>query len=110
MPTGRRRLFIYYRVAEPALAAACRAVQQAQQALCAQHAGLQAGLLQSPAASPTGERTLMETYAMEAAANSAGVDETLQAVIETALRGALQPWLAPQQRHVEVFVDAPCAS
>lgn len=110
MQPGSRRLFIYYRLGDEAVAAACEAVRHAQQALCARHPGLQAELLQSPASSSTGERTLMETYAMDARAQAAGVDQTLQAAIETAVCGALQPWLAPARRHLEVFVDTPCAS
>lgn len=110
MQPGRRRLFIYYRLDDAAVAAACQAVRHAQQALCSRHPGLHAELLQSPASSSTGERTLMETYEMEARAQAAGVDETLQAAIEAAVSGALRPWLAPAQRHLEVFVDTPCAS
>ena len=109
MQPGSRRLFIYYRLDEQALTAACEAVWRAQNALRARHPGLHAELLQSPASSSAGERTLMETYAMDAQANPAGVDETLQMAIESDLRTALQPWLAAAQRHLEVFVDTPCA-
>lgn len=110
MKPGSRRLFIYYRLDDRALPAACEAIRRAQQALRTQHGGLHAELLQAPAAASSGERTLMETYAMDAGAQAAGVDERLQAAIEAEMRSALQPWVAPQQRHVEVFVDIPCAS
>ncbi|MEW6703584.1 MAG: DUF4936 family protein [Pseudomonadota bacterium] len=110
MQPGSRRLFIYYRLAEADLPAACAAVRQAQQALCARHAGLVAGLLQAPAPSAAGERTVMETYVMDAQVNAQGVDAALQAAVEATLCAALKPWLAHRQRHLEVFVDLPCAS
>ena len=110
MQAGSRRLFIYYRIAGPACAAACRAVQAAQQALCARHPGLVAELLQASAPAATGETTLMETYAMDARVSVAGVDAALQAAIEAELVRALQPWAPAAARHTEVFVDLPCAS
>jgi hypothetical protein len=110
MQHGRRRLFIYYRLDERALASACAAARRAQQGLCARHAGLVAELLLAPGAAADGRRTLMETYAMEARVDAQGVGEALQAQIEAGMSAALQPWLAPSQRHLEVFVDAPCAS
>jgi hypothetical protein len=110
MQPGGRRLFIYYRLDDRSVAAACDALRQAQRALCARYPGLHAELLQSPASSSSGERTLMETYSMQTRAESAGVDETLQAAIEAAAGAALRPWLAPAQRHLEVFIDMPCAS
>lgn len=107
MSSGSRRLFIYYRLDEQALVAAVPAVQAAQQALRQQHPGLNAQLLQAPAPSSGGERTLMETYAMH---TPGGVDEALQGQIESALQLALRPWLGDGRRHLEVFIDLPCAS
>jgi hypothetical protein len=52
----------------------------------------------------------METYARDARVSAKGIDTELQAAIEAALCAALQPWLAPAARHLEVFGDAPCAS
>ena len=84
-----RRLFVYYRVAEPALAATVAAVRAMQAALAEAHAGLHADLLRRPELRD-GAVTLMETYS-----------------------GALPPGLAttlaaatvdlPQPRHLEWF-------
>ena len=105
MACGERQLFIYYRVAERELAAACAAVTLAQQALRARHAGLLTQLLRRPAASAEGERTVMEIYAVDARVSPAGVGEALQAEIEAELAAALHPWRAARMRHVEVFVN-----
>ena len=56
-----RRLFVYYRVAEPALAATVAAVRAMQAALAEAHAGLHADLLRRPELRD-GAVTLMETY------------------------------------------------
>ena len=84
-----RRLFVYYRVAEPALAATVAAVRAMQAALAEAHTGLHADLLRCPELRD-GAVTLMETYS-----------------------GALPPGLAttlaaatvdlPQPRHLEWF-------
>jgi len=84
-----RRLFVYYRVAEPALAATVAAVRAMQAALAEAHTGLHADLLRRPELQD-GAVTLMETYS-----------------------GALPPGLAtslaaatvdlPQPRHLEWF-------
>ncbi|MED5622014.1 DUF4936 family protein [Ideonella sp. BN130291] len=105
MPSGQRRLFIYYRLAERDLAPACTAARHAQAALCARHAGLVAALLRRPEASVDGLHTVMETYVMDAQFNPAGIDAALQDMIDTELAAALRPWLAAQTRHVEVFVE-----
>lgn len=105
MDAGRLRLFIYYRLAEAQVSAAAAAVRQAQQALCERHPGLTAGLLQRPEPSPAGDRTLMETYVVEAGARPQGVDAALQAEIESSLRPALHPWLGEGARHSELFED-----
>ena len=110
MRPGGRRLFIYYRLAEGDLLVACAAARDAQRQLCEEHAGLAAELLCAPAPGAAGERTVMETYAKDARVSATGVDTDLQAAIEARLCAALQPWLAPVQRHLEVFGDAPCAS
>ena len=110
MQPGGRRLFIYYRLAERDLPAACAAVRDAQRLLGRQHPGLAAELLCTPAPDAARNRTLMETYARDGQVSAAGVDADLQSAIEAALCAALRPWLAPSQRHLEVFGDAPCAS
>jgi hypothetical protein len=103
MRSGRRRLFIYYRLAECDVAPACAAVRRAQHTLCTRHPGLAAELLQRPEPSADGQRTLMETYVVDAQAEPGGVDAGLQAEIETLLCAALQPW-GGVTRHIEVFV------
>lgn len=56
------RLYVYYRVAQPALAPTVATVRQLQAALVAAHPGLRAELLRRPELRE-GEVTLMETYA-----------------------------------------------
>jgi len=103
MDAGRHELFIYYRLAEADLAAACLALQAAQAALCSAHAGLRARLLRRPAASADGTCTLMETYTMD----THGIDAPLQAQIERSAAAALAPWLAAGARHTETFTELP---
>ena len=110
LASGARSLFIYYRLDEQALAPATCALQAAQARLCAAYAGLEAGLLWSPAPSAQGERTVMETYRMDEDVNTLGVTPPLQAAIEAEMAGALRPWLVAGRRRTEDFVDAPCAS
>jgi hypothetical protein len=107
MRVGSRRLFIYYRLDPRHLAAASEAVAGVQQALRTQHPGLIAELLIAPAAGPA--RTLMETYAMEAAIRADGIDDALQAAIVDGTSAALATWVAPADRHLEVFLTL-CAS
>ena len=84
-----RRLYVYYRVPEPQLAAVRVAVTALQAGLMQRLPGLQAGLLRRPELRD-GEVTLMETYH--------GVDaDSLQAALAEAV-GAL-----PQPRHSEWF-------
>ena len=104
MRSGRRCLFIYYRLAERALPDACGAVRRAQQALCERHPGLTAELLQRPQASADGWRTVMETYVMDAAREPEGIDAALGSAIEAEIQAVLRPWLAGP-RHVEAFTD-----
>ena len=93
MPTGPApaalRLYVYYRVASPALGAAMQAVGQVQAALLAAHPGLRAELLRRPALD-LGEVTLMEVYA-------GSVTPALLAAIEQAAAAL------PQPRHNELF-------
>lgn len=110
MQVGRRRLFIYYRVAERELGAVGFAVQHAQRALCERHPGLSSELLYAPKPNAAGERTMMETYARNAQVSASGIDAPLQAAIEAELCEVLRPWLHAGMRHVEVFEEAPCAS
>ena len=83
------QLFVYYRVAEPALAATVAAVRQLQARLVDSHPGLQAQLLRRPDLRE-GEVTLMETYT---GAVPPGLADSL-AQAATAL---------PQPRHHEWF-------
>jgi hypothetical protein len=86
-----RRLYVYYRVPEPALAATVAAVRALQAALIAQHAGLRAEVLRRPELRD-GEVTLMETYAA-----ATGISPALQAAITEAASQL------PQPRHTETF-------
>lgn len=84
-----RRLFVYYRVPEPALAGTVAAVRQMQAALVGRHPGVQADLLRRPEVR-AGEVTLMETYAGTLTpAALADLDQAAQAL--------------PQPRHAEWF-------
>ncbi len=93
MPTGPApaalRLYVYYRVAGPALGATVQAVGLVQAALLAAHPGLQAELLRRPAPDPD-EVTLMEVYA-------GSVTPALLTAIEQAAAAL------PQPRHNELF-------
>ncbi|HET9645586.1 MAG TPA: DUF4936 family protein [Burkholderiaceae bacterium] len=102
--TGRQ-LFVYYRVNEAQLCAARCAIQAAQQSLRVSTAGLVAKLLERPDPAPDGRRTLMETYALP----GRDVDTELQQRIEATMIEASWRWI-DGERHVEVFIDSPCAS
>ena len=84
-----RQLFVYYRVAEPALAATVAAVRAMQAALAEAHAGLHADLLRRPELRD-GAVTLMETYS---GALPPGLATTLAAATND----------LPQPRHLEWF-------
>ena len=86
-----RRLYVYYRVPEPVLAATVKAVRTMQATLTAAHPGLQAELLRRPELRD-GEVTMMETYAA-----AAGITPAMQATIEQ----AASPF--PHPRHTESF-------
>lgn len=90
--TGRR-LYVYYRVAEPALAATVAAVRAMQAALVEAHPGLRAELLRRPELRD-GEVTLMETYA-----GTTGMSPALEAAITQ----AANTLPLPQPRHTERF-------
>lgn len=85
----QRRLYIYYRVPESALAATLDAVRAVQADLLAAHAGLATELLRRPEAG-NGEVTLMEAY-------GGGLDEARLAAIAAATSAL------PQPRHHELF-------
>lgn len=93
MPTGPAlgalRLYVYYRVAGPALGATVHAVGRVQAALLAAHPGLRAELLRRPELDQ-GEVTLMEVY-------TGSVTPALLAAIEQAAAAL------PQPRHNELF-------
>ena len=93
----QRRLYVFYRVPEAALAATVAAVRQVQATLVAAHPGLQADLLRRPELRD-GAVTLMETYVMETCAG--GVTPALLATIEHAASPL------PQPRHSEWFEPA----
>jgi hypothetical protein len=84
-----RRLYVYYRVDEAALAATVAAVHALQMALCATHPGLSVGLQRRPETA-LGQVTLMETYA-------GAVTLDLRQALDKAAAGL------PQPRHNEVF-------
>ena len=86
-----RRLYVYYRVPEPTLAATVAAVRAVQAALTAAHPGLRAKLLRRPGVRD-GEVTLMETYDA-----TVGISPALQAAITQASASL------PQPRHNENF-------
>ena len=91
-------LYIYYRVAEADLVAACVAARTMQQQICTRYPGLQTDLLQRPQA-VDGAVTLMETYTA-LPANCALV--MLQTDIEHAAQSMSAGLRVP--RHVEVFI------
>ena len=86
-----RRLYVYYRVPQQALATTLEAVRTMHAMLIAAHPGLQAELLRRPELRD-GEVTLMETYAA-----AAGISPAMQARIEHAAHAL------PQPRHTESF-------
>ena len=88
-PVTDRRLFVYYHVAEPALAATVAAVRAMQAALAAAHTGLYAEMLRRPDLRD-GAVTLMETYS-----------GALPPGLATALAAAAVD--LPQPRHLEWF-------
>ena len=93
------RLYVYYRVAEPALAATVHAAQALQAGLLARHPGLQAQLLRRPELQG-GEVTLMEAYA-------GAITPALAAAIAQA---AAAISALPQPRHVELFDELTMAT
>jgi len=95
---GARRLYIYYRVPAVDAALCCGEIVQWQRALCAALPGLQAELLRRPQADAQALATLMETYAAPQ-----GIDDALQARIETEALAVVGTRLIGA-RHTEVFV------
>ena len=99
-----RELFVYYRVRPEAADAAYAAVDRLQTAVIAEFPGLQARVLRRPIppnAPPTALQTWMEIYAMHPQGGGAGVDPSMQKVIET--NAALLASFIEGGRHVEVF-------
>jgi hypothetical protein len=96
--SGRRELYVYYRVAPAHWRAAADAVSAWQQEVRSARPGLIARVLRRLDVRDDAI-TLMETYAFES--DTGTVDDALQSAIE---RGppALQAWLNGQ-RHVEPF-------
>ena len=96
-PATGQELYVYYRVAEASLDAACDAAQLLQRRLRDAYPGLQTRLLRRPQAAE-GRCTLMEIYA-----RSGGIDAQLQAEIDAAALAALAAWQIGG-RHTEVFL------
>lgn len=96
-----QEVFVYYKVAEADVGAVRAAADALQQALRADHPGLQARLLRRPGSSD-GLVTVMELYAHAATpTHPGGVDADLRAAIDERAQ-ALRPWLKTP-RHTEVF-------
>ncbi len=94
-----RSLFIYWKVAPPIAMRAREAARSWQAGLRAAHPGLRIGLYERTDAAARAEVdvTFMETYAIEG-----GIEDALQAAIDSAGSAGLQALGAPR-RHVEVF-------
>ena len=116
-----RELFVYYRVRSAQAGAAHRAALAFQGELRSRHPALMARLLRrdentvqgidsdsdiANATATASEQTWMETYAIDARTDAAGVSQALQAEIEAGGR-ALAPFIHGT-RHTEVFIA--CAS
>jgi uncharacterized protein with NRDE domain len=100
-PTGRRHVFVYYRVPAAHAGAAIEAARRMQWSLRQQHAGLQAAVMRRPVPAE-GTVTVMETYARDAAEAPGGVDEALQRDIDAHAALAMAAWTVGP-RHAEVF-------
>ena len=98
---GRRRVYVYYRVAAPQAESAVATALALQSRLCARHGGLRAELMRRPQAAE-GQVTLMETYARDAAVDIDGIDAALMRDIDAEASRAFAH-LALGARHVEVF-------
>lgn len=94
--SGRRELFVYYRVPAASVGTARRSVVAAQAVLRATYPGLQARLLRRRDDQP---ETWMETYALPDAPD--GIDAALQAAIEVAAAPLLA--LIEGPRRIEAF-------
>ena len=110
-----RELFVYYRVRSAQTDAAHRAALAFQGELRSRHPALMTRLLRRAENTIYGiggdiadasEQTWMETYAIDARTDAAGVSPALQAEIEAGGR-ALAPFIHGT-RHTEVFIA--CAS
>lgn len=100
MSATRRQLFVYYRVEEAVWLQASAAVVEFQRRLCEAHPELAARVMRRPQ-TKGGQITLMEVYALDAAANPEGIDPAWQARIESAAV-VLRRW-QQGERHVEWF-------
>lgn len=96
-----RRLFVWYHVAETDAAALLSAARALHGRLQEAHPGLRCELLQRPQMAG-GQRTVMESYALE----PAGIDPVLHAEIEQQALAAIGG-LIHGPRHAEIF--DPCA-
>ncbi len=98
-----REVFVYYRVRREDADAVRRQVASLHAELRLLAPQLDARLLHRPLEAD-GVQTWMETYAIDAAAEPAGVSAVLQAEIESRAARLLTAVLGP--RHVEVFIVA----
>ena len=97
-----RELFVYYRVPSADAGMALAEVSTMHSELRALFPFLRARLLRRPDESD-GMQTWMETYAVDATGDAAGIDTALQAEIET--RAARRLTRIEGRRHVEAFID-----
>jgi hypothetical protein len=102
MASGRRQVFIYYRVRLAQSDTAIDAAHRMQQTLCDRWPGLRVALMRRPDTDNTTEVTLMETYALDAAVAPHGIDHALQDHIEALAQAELGTFISGA-RHVEVF-------
>jgi hypothetical protein len=99
--SGRRRVYVYYRVDAAQADAAIAAARRAQVLLRERHVGLRADLMRRPETTD-GHVTLMEAYARDAAVSPDGIDAALLRDIEAEVAPATASWMVGA-RHVEVF-------
>jgi hypothetical protein len=103
-----QELFVYYRIRAGDEEAALGIVTEFQAALKQRFAHLEARLLRRSDPLQQTSETWMETYAVDPAAGTSGVDANLQCAIEAAAQ-----LLAPHidgVRHAELFVASAQAS
>jgi Domain of unknown function (DUF4936) len=101
MNSGRRQLFIYYRLKPGNEAAVMQQVIEAQRLLMQEVPGLRAVCLRRPPL-PGTPVTLMETYAIDACTDPDGVSPETEAAVERAITAQIGSFI-DGPRHVEIF-------